>query len=70
MVDASLWSDDLVDLYSRVIGRGSPVLFVHGLGGSGRYWGDTFDHLGSRHRLAFVDLAGFGRSIDVAGPTT
>ena len=52
----------------RVVGDGPPVLFLHGLGGSGRYWGETFDHLASWRRLAFADLAGFGRSMGVPGP--
>ena len=55
-------------LHARVIGDGPPILFVHGIGGSGRYWGTGFDHLAASHRLAFVDLAGFGRSISVPGP--
>jgi len=57
-----------VPLHVRVVGTGRPVLFVHGLGGSGEYWTRTFDHLSGDHRLAFVDLAGFGRSIGVPGP--
>ena len=44
------------------------MLFLHGLGGSGAYWGTAFDVLAASRRLAFVDLAGFGRSIDVPGP--
>lgn len=55
-------------LSTRVLGDGRPVLFVHGLGGSLGYWGDTFDHLAAGRRLAFVDLAGFGRSVGVGGP--
>ena len=55
-------------LHARLIGAGPPVLFVHGLGASGRYWGSGFDPLADTHRLAFVDLAGFGRSRSVPGP--
>lgn len=44
------------------------MLFLHGLGGSGRYWGETFDGLTQSHRLGFVDLAGFGRSMAIPGP--
>lgn len=55
-------------LHLLVEGDGPPVLFLHGLGGSGGYWGTSFDHLAAGRRLAFVDLAGFGRSIDVPGP--
>lgn len=61
-------SDRVDHLYGRVTGQGSPVLFVHGLGGSGRYWGEVFDPLAASRRLAFVDLAGFARSRAVAGP--
>lgn len=55
-------------LATRLLGEGRPVLFLHGLGGSRGYWGGAFDGLASAHRLAFVDLAGFGESIGVAGP--
>lgn len=55
-------------LSTRVLGDGRPVLFGHGLGGSLGFWGDTFDHLAAGHRLAFVDLGGFGRSVGVGGP--
>jgi len=65
-------SDDVVTapspLHARIIGAGPPVLFVHGLGASGRYWGSGFDALADSHRLAFVDLSGFGRSRSVPGP--
>lgn len=55
-------------LHARLVGDGDPILFVHGLGASGAYWGEHFDVLAREHRLAFVDLAGFGRSLDKPGP--
>ncbi|MDP2344360.1 MAG: alpha/beta fold hydrolase [Deltaproteobacteria bacterium] len=55
-------------LHARVIGDGEPILFVHGLAASGAYWGDAYDAFARVHRLAFVDLAGFGGSLRVPGP--
>lgn len=39
-----------------------PVVFLHGLGCSGRYWQLRTTPLAARHRLYFPDLLGFGRS--------
>lgn len=44
-----------------VAGEGPPILLLHGLGGSGRYWAGLSGHLGGRTLIA-PDLAGFGRS--------
>ena len=49
-------------LYTEIRGSGDSVVFLAGLQGTTRYWGDTFDILGSEHRLIFVDALGFGRS--------
>jgi len=38
------------------------VLAIHGLGGSGRYWGGLAEPLGERFRVVAPDLAGFGTS--------
>jgi pimeloyl-ACP methyl ester carboxylesterase len=43
-------------------GRGEPLLAVHGLGGSGRYWAGLADRVGDRYRVIAPDLAGFGSS--------
>jgi pimeloyl-ACP methyl ester carboxylesterase len=45
-------------------GAGEPVLAIHGLGGSGRYWAGLARRLGDRWRVVAPDLAGFGRSSD------
>ena len=44
---------------------GPPVMLLHGLVGSGNYWGGIFDRLGAQHRLIVPDLLGFGESADV-----
>ena len=49
-------------LSARVLGDGAPVVLLHGLVGSGLYWGGAFDRLADRHLLVVPDLLGFGRS--------
>ena len=39
-----------------------PLLAIHGLGGSGRYWQGLADRIGDRYHLIAPDLAGFGSS--------
>ena len=44
-------------------GRGSPVLFIHGLGSSGYIeWRFNLEEAAERHRVYAPDLPGFGRS--------
>ncbi len=44
------------------LGHGSPVLLVHGLGGSWQNWLETIPHMAKRHRVIALDLPGFGAS--------
>jgi pimeloyl-ACP methyl ester carboxylesterase len=46
----------------RTLGQGTPILLLHGVLGSNRYWGGAFDELASRGRLLAPDLLGFGAS--------
>ncbi len=47
----------------REIGRGAPLLLVHGFTGSAAAWGPAvLDALGARHRVLAVDLLGHGAS--------
>ena len=41
---------------------GTPILFVHGLGGCWQNWLENIPHLARRHRVVALDLPGFGRS--------
>lgn len=43
-------------------GEGPPLLLLHGLGGSGRYWAGIAPLQAGRHTLVAPDLPGFGRS--------
>lgn len=49
-------------LTAYVAGEGPPLLLLHGLGGSGRYWAGLAPLLADRRMLIAPDLAGFGRS--------
>lgn len=44
----------------EVAGEGEPVVFVHGLSGSTRWWVRNVPALAERHRVYLVDLPGFG----------
>lgn len=43
-------------------GKGSPVVLIHGLGGSATGWLNTFGPLCAEHRVYAVDLIGHGRT--------
>lgn len=58
-------------LNTRRLGtKGPPVLLLHGMCGSHRYWGADFDILAKRCRLIVPDLLGFGESPKPAGGYT
>lgn len=44
----------------RVGGSGPPLVLVHGLGGSTRWWRRNLERLGARFTVHLVDLPGFG----------
>lgn len=44
----------------HVAGSGEPVILVHGLAGSGRWWQRNVPTLAARHRTYLVDLPRFG----------
>ena len=50
----------------RVEGSGPATVLLHGLFASGRYWGAAYDTLAQESTLLVPDLAGFGRSVEVA----
>src|SRR5690349_4309218 len=53
--------NDLV--HYEVLGRGRPVIFVHGWLGSWRYWVPTMQQLSMKYRTYALDLWGFGDSV-------
>lgn len=48
-------------LHASHCGHGPPVVLLHGLGASGRYWDAVIEEIPDRHTIA-IDLLGFGRS--------
>ncbi len=45
----------------REVGSGSPLVLVHGLAGSWRWWRPLLPTLATEHTVLLVDLPGFGR---------
>jgi len=52
-------------IHYEVLGRGQPVLFIHGWLGSWRYWWPSMQGLSAQHRSFAIDLWGFGESSKV-----
>jgi pimeloyl-ACP methyl ester carboxylesterase len=51
-----------VPIAYRAAGQGAPVVLVHGLSGSARWWARNIEPLARRFRVYVVDLVGFGNS--------
>lgn len=49
-------------IHYEVLGRGEPLIFVHGWLGSWRYWWSSMQALSAMHRAFAFDLWGFGDS--------
>lgn len=49
-------------IHYEVLGRGQPLLFIHGWLGSWRYWWPSMQAMSSQHRSFAFDLFGFGDS--------
>jgi pimeloyl-ACP methyl ester carboxylesterase len=53
---------DITSLFHTVQGNGEPLVLIHGLAGSSRWWARNIDALATHFRTYTVDLAGFGSS--------
>ncbi|NTU80970.1 MAG: alpha/beta hydrolase [Chloroflexales bacterium] len=49
-------------IYSEVVGSGSPVVLIHGLAASTRWWEKNVSALARDHEVHSIDLVGSGRS--------
>jgi pimeloyl-ACP methyl ester carboxylesterase len=49
-------------VHSHVAGRGDPLVLIHGLCGSSRWWRKNVPELAQRFRVYTIDLIGFGHS--------
>jgi pimeloyl-ACP methyl ester carboxylesterase len=54
-------------VHYEAMGRGKPVVFIHGWVGSWRYWVPAMEELAPRYRTYALDLWGFGDSDRLAG---
>src|SRR5918911_91618 len=53
---------DLAGLRVHYVGRGEPLLLLHGLGSASHAWGPVLGALATRHTVVACDLPGFGSS--------
>ena len=53
-----------VRVYYQVAGAGEPLVLVHGLSGSTRWWARNISALATQYHVHVVDLIGFGRNRD------
>ena len=49
-------------IHYEAIGRGEPIIFIHGWVGSWRYWWPSMQALARQHRTFAYDICGFGDS--------
>lgn len=57
-----------INLHYDTAGRGEPLLFIHGLGSSGRDWQPQIDFFSRRYRVIVFDIRGHGQSDRPPGP--
>lgn len=54
-----------MEMYYEEYGKGTPLLLLHGFGGSSQNWHPFVAHLSARYRLIVVDLRGHGYSTNL-----
>jgi pimeloyl-ACP methyl ester carboxylesterase len=59
-----------IRLYYEIHGTGSPLLLLHGFGGSSRHWHPFIPALSERFQVIAVDLRGHGHSTGTSEPFT
>lgn len=53
-----------INLYYEIYGKGKPLVFLHGNGGSIADVGEHLNHFAQRYKVILVDSRGHGKSID------
>ena len=51
-----------LDWHYEIAGKGDPIIFIHGFGGSGRWWQAQTEFLRDGYETIVVDLPGHGQS--------
>lgn len=57
-----------IQMYYQVAGQGEPLVFIHGLGSSGRDWEFQVDHFYHEYQVMVFDARGHGQSEKPPGP--
>ena len=60
---------DGLRMFYESIGRGHPILFIHGSAGNHSVWRYQFDYFGERYHAIAIDLMGHGKS-EISIPTS
>ncbi len=59
---------DHFEMHYKINGEGDPILFIHGLGSSGRDWQEQIPYFANRYQTITVDVRGHGESGKPTGP--
>lgn len=57
-----------INISYQIFGEGQPLLFIHGLGSSGRDWEMQYAHFSKKYQVIVFDLRGHGQSDKPQGP--
>lgn len=57
-----------INVSYQIFGEGQPLLFIHGLGSSGRDWEMQYSHFSEHYQVIVFDLRGHGQSDKPQGP--
>ena len=57
-----------IDLFYEITGKGEPIVFIHGLGSSGRDWEYQIDYFSDHYQVIVLDVRGHGNSDKPPGP--
>ena len=49
-------------MYIKIVGKGKPIVLIHGWGVCGRVWEDLAESMKAKYKLFIVDLPGMGNS--------
>ena len=56
-----------MDMHHIRLGKGKPLLLIHGIGGSWRSWNTVLDGLSAKREVIALDLPGHGQTPKLAG---
>lgn len=57
-----------INIHYELFGQGQPILFIHGLGSSGRDWEYQVNHFQKTRQVITIDVRGHGQSDKPPGP--